>query len=83
MRRKAKFSFETKIEVIKRFLDGKTTMNYEATLLGITCGMVREWVSIYQALGVDGLTTTSKNVVYSAITKQQSVQVLRNRNLTV
>ncbi len=74
MGRKAKISFETKLEVVKRCLDGKTTMNYEATLLDITRGVVREWVSIYQSLGVDGLTTTSKNTVYSAITKQQAVQ---------
>lgn len=74
MGRKAKFSFETKIDVAKRCLAGKTTMNYEATLLGVTAGMVREWVSLYQSLGEVGLITTSKNTVYSASTKQQAVQ---------
>ena len=66
MGRKAKFSFDTKMDIVMRCLSGKTTANYEAELLGINSERIREWISLYQSLGTDGLITTSKNFRYSA-----------------
>ena len=73
MGRKAKFSFETKIDIVQRCLDGKTTVQHEATLLGISHNRVYEWIALYQALGTDGLITTSKNTVYPADVKRNAV----------
>lgn len=71
--RKAKFSFETKIDIVLRCLKGQTSANREATLLGIHPSRVLEWISLYQSLGENGLITTSKNTVYSAEIKTNSV----------
>ena len=73
MGRKAKFSFETKMDIVMRCLSGKTTANHEAELLGINSERIREWISLYQSLGTDGLITTSKNARYSAELKQSAV----------
>ena len=73
MGRKAKFSFDTKMDIVMRCLSGKTTANYEAELLGINSERIREWISLYQSLGTDGLITTSKNSRYSAELKQRAV----------
>lgn len=73
MGRKAKFSFETKIDIVLRCLKGKTTAGHEARLLGIDTARVREWISLYQSLGENGLITTSKNTVYSVTTKTNAV----------
>ena len=74
MGRKAKFSFDVKIDVVKRCLSGKTTANHEATRLGIKGQRICEWIALYQALGINGLTTASKNVSYSADLKHNAVQ---------
>ncbi|MBN2259807.1 MAG: transposase [Clostridiales bacterium] len=70
MRRKTKFSYETKIAVVQRCLIGKSNSNYEALLLGISPTRVREWITVYDLLGDLGLITSSKNSVYSAALKQ-------------
>jgi len=71
--RKAKFSFETKIDIVLRCLKGQTSANHEATLLGINSSRVLEWISLYQSLGENGLITTSKNTTYSSETKTSAV----------
>lgn len=73
MGRKAKFSFETKIDIVQRCLDGKTTVQHEANLLRISHNRVYEWIALYQVLGTDGLITTSKNTVYSEDIKRNAV----------
>ena len=73
MGRKAKFSFETKIDIVLRCLEGKTTAGREARLLEINEARIREWISLFQSLGEDGLITTSKNTVYSVTTKTNAV----------
>ena len=60
MGRKAKFSFETRLDIVLRCLKGQTTANHEAKVLGINRSRVSEWISLYQSLGEDGLITTSK-----------------------
>ena len=73
MGRKAKFSFETKVDIVLRCLNGQTSAYHEATLLGINHSRIREWILLYQSLGERGLITTSKNAVYSTETKTNAV----------
>lgn len=73
MGRKAKFSFELKMDIVLRCLNGTTTANYEGKQLGISGKRVCEWISLYQSLGENGLITTSKNSVYSAELKTNAV----------
>lgn len=73
MGRKAKFSFETKIDIVLRCLQGQTSACHEAALLGIHHSRILEWISLYQSLGETGLITTSKNTIYSIETKTNAV----------
>lgn len=73
MGRKAKFSFEVKMDVVARCLSGKTTANHEAMLLGTSHARICEWISLYESLGADGLVTPSKNTRYTAEVKQNAV----------
>ena len=73
MGRKAKFSFETKIDIVLRCLKGQTSAYHEATLLRINPARVMEWISLYQSLGESGLITTSKNTTYSDEIKTNAV----------
>lgn len=73
MSKKRKFSFETKMGVVQRYLAGESTANHEATLLGINPGRVFEWISIYQSLGEEGLRPSTKRNVYSTELKESAV----------
>ena len=73
MGRKAKFSFETKLDIVLRCLKRQTTANHEAKVLGIDHSRVSEWISLYQSLGKDGLITASKNTAYSTDIKANAV----------
>lgn len=73
MSKKRKFSFETKMGVVQRYLAGESTANYEATLLGINPGRVFEWISLYQSLGEEGLRPSTKRNVYSTELKESAV----------
>lgn len=74
MGRKAKISYEIKIDTVKRCLAGTTTVNHEASLLGVSYLSISKWISLYQCQGENGLITQSKNVVYSTITKLNAVE---------
>ncbi|WP_252249195.1 transposase [Clostridium sp. VAP23] len=63
MGRKAKFSYEIKIDVVTKYLQGKSSANYEANILGINSARVFEWISPYKSLGKDGLITTSSTTL--------------------
>lgn len=73
MGRKAKFSFELKMDIALRCLNGTTTANYEGKQLGISGKRICEWISLYQSLDENRLITTSKNSVYSAELKTNAV----------
>ena len=73
MGRKAKFSFELKMDIVLRCLNGITTANHEGKRLGINPSRIYEWIALYQSLGADGLITTSKNATYSAALKANAV----------
>jgi len=80
MGRKAKYSFEIKLDIVKRCLAGESSANHEANLLGVNSSRVLEWVSIYQSLGEKGLITTSKNSSYSEALKTNAVKDYLNGN---
>lgn len=61
MGKKAKFSFEIKIDIVLQCLKGETTAGHEAVRLGGNPSRVLEWIALYQSLGENGLITTSKN----------------------
>lgn len=65
MGRKAKFSYEFKIDVVTRCLSGRTTISKEAKRLGIKYQRIYLWISQYQSQGSNGLRITSKNTIYS------------------
>ena len=73
MGRNAKYSFDVKMDIVMRCLLGETTANHEAELLGINPERIREWISLYQSLGSNGLVTTSKNSRYSTEVKENAV----------
>lgn len=73
MGRKAKFSFELKLDIVLQCLNGTTTANHEGKRLGINPSRIYEWIALYQSLGEDGLITTSKNATYSAALKGNAV----------
>jgi transposase-like protein len=73
MGRKAKFSFEAKMDIIQRCLKGKSSINQEAKCLGINKNRIYECILLYQSLGNAGFITTSKNTVYSSYLKQNAV----------
>ena len=75
MGRKAKFSFELKMDIVLRCLNGITTANHEGKRLGINPSRIYEWIALYQSLGADGLITTSKNATYSAALKANAVRM--------
>lgn len=74
MGRKAKFLFEVKIDIVQRCLSGKTSAIHEAKILGVSSARIYEWIALYQSLGEQGLLTTSKNAVYSTMTKLNAVE---------
>jgi Transposase and inactivated derivatives len=73
MGRKAKVSFETKLDIVLRCLSGVTSMKYEAELIGVDATNVKRWVSNYQSLGEVGLISSSKNTIYSSDLKKNAV----------
>lgn len=73
MGRKLKYPFDTKLNVVLRYLAGEASIETEASLLGANPTTVKEWVRNYKALGEDGLKTSSTNQSYSAELKMMAV----------
>lgn len=73
MGRKAKYPFETKLNVVLRYLARKTSIEAEASLIGVNHTTVEEWIRNYKSLGEYGLKTSSKNQKYSATLKEMAV----------
>ncbi len=73
MGRKAKYSYETKREIVHRCIAGESNPNHEASSTGISNETIREWIARYESLGDSGLVSSSKNTNYSASFKQTAV----------
>lgn len=74
MGRKSKYSFETKLDIVLRYLNGKTSLVKEAAILCTDVSTINYWIRNYQSLGEEGLKNVSKNKSYSAEFKTQVVE---------
>jgi transposase len=74
MGRKAKFSAEEKLKFVLKCIEGTDSINHTATMIGIHPESLREWINNYQSLGIDGLSTTSKNSSHSTELKEMAVK---------
>lgn len=70
MGRKAKFSQEKKLEIVKAYLEGKASSLDLSRLYGCNASTVRSWVEKYQVLGEDALRESSRNQSYTSEFKQ-------------
>lgn len=73
MKRKEKYSYELKLEIVSKCLSGKNSIYYEAKKYDIDQATLRRWIANYQALGLEGLKTRSTNSKYSVETKINAV----------
>lgn len=74
MGQKSKFSAEEKLEYVLRCIEGKDSINHTATLIGVCTETLRQWICNFQSLGIDGLSTASKNSHYYATLKEIAVK---------
>ncbi|MGB9813666.1 MAG: helix-turn-helix domain-containing protein [Thermovenabulum sp.] len=74
MGRKSKFSTDEKLKYVLMCIEGKDSINHVATLIGINPKSLRQWICNYQSLGIEGISTTSKNSYYSAELKEMAVK---------
>ena len=74
MPKKAKLPIEEKIELVRQCLALEISINEAAQRAGVDWWCVRQWISQYEAEGVDGLLPQTKNRVYSAELKLNAVQ---------
>jgi transposase len=74
MGRKSKFSTDEKLKYVLRCIEGKDSVSHTATLIGIHDTAITQWIRNYQSLGIDGLSTTSKNSYYSKELKEMAVK---------
>ena len=67
MGRKAKYSKEFKLEIVKRYLKGESALALanEYALLKRGPLTIRDWVHKYEALGEKAFENSSKNKSYS------------------
>ncbi len=75
MGRKAKYSKELKLEIVKRYLKGESAsaLANEYSLLKRGPHTIRDWVHKYESLGEKVFESTSKNKSYSKEFKQQVI----------
>lgn len=69
----SKYTFEMKLSIVTKYLEGNTSLESLARSLGTNGTRIVEWVTLYQSLGVEGLRTASKLSAYSAETKHNAV----------
>ena len=74
MGRKGKYSTYEKLKYVLSCIEGKASINSTVTMIGITRSSLRQWIYNYQALGIDVLSTTSKNSSYSSTLKIMAVE---------
>lgn len=75
MGRKAKYSKELKLKIVKRYLKGEaaSALANEYTLLKRGPDTIRDWVHKYESLGEKAFESSSKNKSYSKEFKQQII----------
>ncbi|TJX12794.1 transposase [Tissierella creatinini] len=73
MEGKGKFTVLEKLQYVHRCLDGIDSINNTSKQIGVDISTLREWIRNFEALGVDGLSTT-KNSFYSEEIKNLAVR---------
>ena len=77
MSRKAKYTVETKIRAVERYLRGEASAKEIATELGMPesgSRTVREWAAAYRENGIKGFHLRKGNSSYTAEEKQRAVE---------
>lgn len=76
MGRKAKYSKELKIEIIKRYLNGESALSLanEYNMPKEMSANIRQWAHRYEALGERGFEFNNKNKSYSKEFKEQVIK---------
>ncbi|MBP3887315.1 MAG: transposase [Cellulosilyticum sp.] len=79
MERKVKFSPEQKLWAINRILSGEDSILHTATLLGCSDVTIHDWLRNYQVSGIDGITKSSRNTIYTKDIKLAAVKDYLNK----
>ena len=74
MPRREKGSFEQKLSSVNDYLEGKKSMNQIAKDNDVDFHTAKQWVTLYQSLGTNGLICQSRNTSYSIELKFKAVQ---------
>lgn len=74
MGRKSKFTKDEKLKYVLSCIEGQDSIKHTAFSIGIFPAALRKWIHNYQALGIDGLNTTSKNYSYSKALKEIAIK---------
>ena len=75
---KRKITSEQKEEIIKLYLQGIESKTAIAKRFGIDRAMVRNYIIIYEAQGIEGLLERGKNKIYSEQLKYQAIEAYMN-----
>lgn len=73
MGRKFTVSYEERVEAVEKYLRSESSINDLAKQLRVGKTTIRQWLTIYHSLGLDGLIETRKNVSYSSELKESAV----------
>lgn len=74
MPQKGKLSPEEKVNIVERYLSGKTGPSKIVNEYGISESTLRDWVRLYKTRGPEGLVPVSKTRKYSPELKEKVVQ---------
>lgn len=69
-----KISPAIKQKAVAEIESGRLSQNEAARRLNVNGETIRSWLSIYRSEGMEGLSGSSKNRIYSVQTKQQAVE---------
>lgn len=81
----AKYSQEFKLEVVQNYLSNANNEGFRKTAskFGLDHGTVRQWVTVYQTQGLDGLRHQIKRTSYSVAFKHKVVLKIINEGLSL
>ena len=74
MGQKSKYSKDEKLQYVLRCLEGRDSINHTAKIIGINSENLKQWITNYQSLGIEGLNNSSKNSSYSSLLKEMAVK---------
>jgi len=74
MGRKVEFLAEEKLKYVLRCIEGMDSINHTAAVIGIHPQSLHKWIHNYQSMGIDSLSTTSKNSSYSKVLREMVVK---------